>query len=68
MFLLQNSMTRCIDQMGDFHTVLASSRERAAGSFSAMDENGLTIINTFALGPVWVQDGAAADIRDTITA
>ena len=53
---------------GDFHTVLASSRERAAGSFSAMDENGLTTINTFTLGPVWVQDGAAADIRDTITA
>ena len=37
-------------------------------SFSAMEQNGLTTINTFTLGPVWVQDGAAADIRDTITA
>ena len=33
-----------------------------------MEQNGLTTINTFTLGPVWVQDGAAADIRDTITA
>ena len=61
-------MTRYINQMGDFHTVLASPRERAAGSFSATEQNGLTTINIFTLGPVWVQDGVAVDIRDTITA
>ena len=33
-----------------------------------MEQNGLTTINTFTPGPVLVQDGAAADIRDTITA
>ena len=33
-----------------------------------MEQNGLTTINIFTLGPVLAQDSAAADIRDTITA
>lgn len=57
-----------IDQKGDFHTVLAATSESAAEYLSAMEQTGLTAINTFTLGPVLVQDGVAVDIRDTVTA
>ncbi len=57
-----------IDNRGDFHTVLAATSENTAAYIAEMEAQGLSVINTFTLGPVLVQDGVARVMKDTITA
>lgn len=56
-----------IDQNGDFHAVYAATSQDAAAYISDMEQSGLTVINSFTLGPVLVKGGEALSMEDTVT-
>lgn len=57
-----------IDQNGDFHAVCAATSADAAAYISEMEQSGLTVINSFTLGPVLVEGGEALVMSETCTA
>lgn len=57
-----------IDNNGDFHSVYAATSESMAAALAELEQQGLSAINTFTLGPVLVENGVARDIKETITA
>lgn len=57
-----------IDQNGDFHAVYGATSEDAAAFIAGLTEQGLTVINSFTLGPVLVENGEAKIMQDTATA
>lgn len=57
-----------IDQNGDFHAVYAATSEDAAVCISELERSGLSVINTFTLGPVLVDGGVAQAMSETCTA
>ncbi len=57
-----------IDDLGNFRTVLAATSENTAAYLADMEAEGRKAINTFTLGPVLVQDGAARTMKETIVA
>lgn len=54
-----------IDQNGDFHAVDRATSADAQALIARMESEGLTVINSFSLGPVLVEDGAARDMEQT---
>ena len=56
-----------IDDQGDFHAVMAATSENTAAFLAELPE-GRSIVNTFTLGPVLVEDGAARTIKETSVA
>ena len=57
-----------IDQNGDFHAVPAATSENAAACIDGLEQSGLTVVNSFTLGPVLVADGEAQIMSETCTA
>ena len=57
-----------IDQNGDFHAVYGATSEDAAAFMERMEGEGLSVINSFTLGPVLVENGEAKIMQDTATA
>lgn len=57
-----------IDQKGDFHAIYAATSEETAAYVAGMEDRGLTVINSFTLGPVLVANGEALVMQDTATA
>lgn len=56
-----------IDNNGDFHSVYAATSENTAAYLAELEQQGLSPINTFTLGPVLVENGTARVIKETIT-
>ena len=56
-----------IDNHGDFHAVFAAKSEDVQAFQDSLPE-GRSVVNTFTLGPVLVQDGAARTISETSVA
>jgi len=56
-----------IDDQANFHAVYAATSESAAAFIADLPE-GRSIVNTFTLGPVLVEGGAARTIADTSVA
>lgn len=57
-----------IDQNGDFHIVYAATSEATADTIAEMEQQGLTVVNSFTLGPVLVENGQARVIKETVVA
>ena len=53
-----------IDDLGDFYSVYAATSESAAAFLANLPE-GRSIVNTFTLGPVLVENGTARNIQET---
>lgn len=56
-----------IDDQGDFHAVYAATSEGVAQFMAALPAER-SIVNTFTLGPVLVENGKARSIKDTSVA
>lgn len=56
-----------IDNNGDFHTVYAATSETMEAFMNSLPE-GMSIVNTFTLGPVLVENGTARAIKTTSVA
>ena len=54
-----------IDDQGNFRAVYAATSETAAAYIAAMEEEGRSVVNTFTLGPVLVENGQARVIAET---
>ena len=57
-----------IDQKGDFHAVYGATSEDAAAFIADMESQGLTVINSFTLGPVLVENGEPLVMQESVTA
>ena len=57
-----------IDDQGNFSADYAATSESAAAGIAAMAEKGRSVVNTFTLGPVLVENGQARVISETSVA
>ncbi len=57
-----------IDDQGNFSADYASTSESAAAKIAALQEAGRSVVNTFTLGPVLVENGQARLISETSVA
>ncbi|MCQ2457778.1 MAG: phosphodiester glycosidase family protein [Clostridia bacterium] len=56
-----------IDSNGDFHAIYAASSKDAKAYFDSLG-NDFSIVNTYTLGPVLVENGEARVIKETVVA
>ena len=56
-----------IDSNGDFHAVYCATSEGIAEAIAALPE-GVTVINTFNLGPVLIENGEVKNIKESAVA
>lgn len=57
-----------IDQNGDFHAVYAATSADAAAFIAQLEGEGLSVVNSFTLGPVLVENGETKNMAETCTA